>query len=352
MRIVDVATFARRLPKIELHLHLEGSVKPATFAALAAKNGVALPIQSDVRELYIYKDLPAFLVIYDLVCHSIRNREDFHRVTYEALSSCASGGARHVEFFFSPHAHLELGVPYATMLDGIIEAMHDAEKDKGVTSLLIPAHSRERGPARGLEFLEMVLADRREEVVGIGLDYNEAPFPPAPFKEMYDKARASGLHVTAHAGESGPAANVRDSLDVLHVDRIDHGYHVVDDAALVAQCRDLGTYFTCCPSTSGITSPWKDLSAPDHAIRQMVKAGLNVMINSDDPPMFNTDLANEYVRCATEMRLTPAELKECALNGIRASWLDEGTKRDWLAAWSREIDALAAQIKPSSATAH
>ena len=273
-------------------------------------------------------------------------------MTYEALSSCASGGARHVEFFFSPHAHLELGVPYATMLDGIIAAMHDAETDKGVTSLLIPAHSRERGPALGLEFLDMVLADRREEVVGIGLDYNEAPFPPAPFKEMYDKARAAGLHVTAHAGESGPAANVRDSLDILHVDRIDHGYHVVDDPALVARCRDLGTYFTCCPSTSGITSPWKDLSAPDHAIRQMVKAGLNVMINSDDPPMFNTDLANEYVRCATEMRLTPAELKQCALNGIRASWLDESTKRDWLAAWSKEIDALAAQIEPSPRTAH
>ena len=161
----------------------------------------------------------------------------------------------------------------------------------------------------------MVLADRREEVVGIGLDYNEAPFPPAPFKEMYDKARAAGLHVTAHAGESGPAPNVRDSIDILHVDRIDHGYHVVDDPALVARCRERGTFFTCCPSTSGITSPWKDLSAPDHAIRQMVKAGLNVMINSDDPPMFNTDLANEYVRCATEMRLTPAELK-----AMRAEW--------------------------------
>lgn len=347
---MDIETFARRLPKVELHLHLEGSVAPATFAELAAKNGVKLPIKSDVRELYVYKDLPAFLVIYDLVCHSIRSSDDFRRVTYEALSSCASGGARHVEFFFSPHAHLELGVPYAVMLDGILSGMRDAETDHRITSSLIPAHSRERGPERGLEFLEMVLADRREKIVGIGLDYNEAPFPPAPFKAMYDKARAAGLHVTAHAGESGPAENVRDSLDVLHVERIDHGYHVVDDAALVARCRELGTFFTCCPSTSGITSPWKDLSAPDHAIRQMVKAGLNVMINSDDPPMFNTDLANEYVRCATEMRLTPAELKQCALNGIRASWLNEGTKRDWLAAWSKEIDALAAQIAPSQTT--
>ena len=346
---MDIETFVRRLPKTELHLHLEGSVRPETFAELATKNGVTLPIKSDVRELYVYEDLPAFLVIYDLVCHSILSADDFRRVTYEALSSCASGGARYVEFFFSPHAHLELGVPYAVMLDGILTGMRDAETDKGVASRLIPAHSRERGPAAGLEFLDMVLADRRDEVIGIGLDYNEAPFPPAPFKEMYDRARAAGLHVTAHAGESGPAANVRDSLDVLHVERIDHGYHVVDDPALVASCRERGTYFTCCPSTSGITSPWKDLAAPDHAIRQMVKAGLNVIINSDDPPMFGTDLANEYVRVATEMRLSPAELRECALNGIRGSWLDEGTKRAWLADWSAEIDALAAELSPPAA---
>ena len=229
---MDIETYARRLPKVELHLHLEGSVKPETFSVLAKKNGVKLPIKSDVRELYVYKDLPAFLVIYDLVCQSIRSADDFHRITYEALSSCASSGARYVEFFFSPHAHLAFGIPYAVMLDGIISAMHDAERDKAIESRLIPAHSRELGPARGLEFLDMVLSDRRPEVIGIGLDYNEAPFPPAPFKEMYERARAAGLHVTAHAGESGPAENVRDSLDILKVERIDHGYHVVDDADL------------------------------------------------------------------------------------------------------------------------
>ena len=349
---MDIETYARRVPKAELHLHLEGSVKPETFTALAAKNGVDLPIKEDVRELYVYEDLPAFLTIYDLVCQSIRSIDDFHRITYEALSSCASGGARYVEFFFSPHAHLAFGVPYATMLDGIVAAMHDAERDQAVQSRLIPAHSRELGPTRGLEFLDMVLADRRPEVIGIGLDYNEAPFPPAPFKEMYARARAAGLHVTAHAGESGPAENVRDSLDILKVERIDHGYHVVDDTALVARCRDEGVHFTCCPSTSGVTSPWKVLSAPDHAIRQMVKAGLNVSIHSDDPPMFGTDLANEYARIATEMQLSPQEIKECALNSIRGSWLDESTKREWLPAWSAEIDALAATLAAAPERTH
>lgn len=345
---MDIATYARRLPKVELHLHLEGSVRPDTFAELAARNGVELPIKSDVRELYTYEDLPAFLVIYNLVCASMRTSDDFHRTTYEALSSCADSGARYVEFFFSPHAHQEHGVRYATMLDGIVAAMKDAEKDRRVQSRLIPAHSRERGPEKGLEFLDMVLADRREEVIGIGLDYNEAPFPPAPFKDLYDRARAAGLRLTAHAGESGPAANVRDSIDILEVDRIDHGYHVVDDPELVSRCRVLGIPFTCCPSTSAVTSPWKDLSAPDHAIRRMIEAGLNVSLHSDDPPMFATDLANEYVRCATEMRLSPAQLKQCALNGVRSTWLDEATKRDWVAAWSVEIDTLAKELGPAA----
>jgi adenosine deaminase len=340
---MDIATFARRIPKTELHLHLEGSVRPETFAELAAKNGVKLPIKSDVRELYVYADLPAFLVIYDLVCASVRSADDFHRVTYEALSSCGASGARYVEFFFSPHAHLAT-TKYSVMLDGITRAMADAEKDKRVRSRLIPAHSRELGPQRGEEFLDMVLGDRRDEVIGIGLDYNEAPFPPAPYKQMYARAGAAGLRLAAHAGESGPAENVRDSLDILHVDRIDHGYRVVDDPALVARCLELGVPFTCCPSTSVVTSVWKDLAAPDHAIRRMIDAGLNVSIHSDDPPMFNTDLANEYVRVATEMKLTPAELKECALNGLRSTWLDEGTRREWAVAWSAEIDALTAQV--------
>ena len=128
------------------------------------------------------------------------------------------------------------------------------------------------------------------------------------------------------------------------MERIDHGYRIVNDDALMAACRDEGVYFTCCPRSAGLSNPWKDLSAPDHAVRRMVKAGLNVVINADDPPMFGTDLANEYVSAATQMQLSPAELKECALNGIRASWLDESTKRDWLRAWSAEIDALQAEL--------
>lgn len=345
---LTIERFARRIPKIELHLHLEGAVLPSTFVKLARKHHVALPDFDDVMELYQYDNLPDFLKVYDLVCQSIRDVDDFRLITYEALASAAEGGARYVEFFFSPHAHQAMGIAYATMIEGILAGMRDAEMDKSVRSRLIPAHSRELGVERGQAFLDMVLANRPDEVIGIGLDYNEAPFPPAPYKPVWDRARRAGLHVTAHAGESGPAANVRDSLDLLGVERIDHGYRVVDDPDLVERCRERGTFFTCCPSTTVVTTTWRDLSAPDHAIRQMIDAGLNVTINSDDPPMFETDLANEFVRVATEMKLTPGELKTCTLNAIRASWLDESEKRDLLSSWSREIDALIAELRPAT----
>lgn len=349
---MDIETFARRIPKIELHLHLEGAVRPGTFVELAGKNQVDLPPHADIAELYRYDNLPDFLKIYDLVSRSIRDADDFHRITYEMLESCADSGARYVEFFFSPHAHQAYGVAYPTMLAGILNAMDDIETDRGLTSRLIPAHSRELGLERGLDFLDLVLQHRTDKVIGIGLDYNEAPFPPAPFQPLFESAANAGLHRTAHAGESGPAENVRDSLAILGVERIDHGYHVVDDAELVAACREQGVFFTCCPSTTEATTVWRDLAAPDHAIRRMIDLGLNVTLNSDDPPMFGTDLANEFVLAATKMRLGPDVLKNCALNAIRASWLDDSVKTAWLAEWAAEIDGLIAELGVPAATTH
>lgn len=341
---MTIEDFARAIPKIELHLHLEGAVLPSTFVALAEKNGLALPPFDDVMELYRYGNLLDFLKIYDLVSRSVQKPEDFHRITYEALASAASGGARYVEFFFSPHAHLASGITYPEMLDGIIAGMHDAKTDKGVVSLLIPAHAKPLGPEKGLAFVEMVAANRRDEVIGIGTDYDELPDSPAVFKAMYDRARELGLHVTAHAGEVGPAEFVREAIDDLKVERVDHGYNVVDDPALVARCRDEGVFFTCCPSTTLYTTTFTDLASPDHAIRRMIDAGLKVTLNTDDPPMFGTNISDEFALVARTLRLTPAEFKACTMNAIDASWLDEGTKRSWRTEWSAEIDRLAKEL--------
>ena len=202
------------------------------------------------------------------------------------------------------------------------------------------AYLRELGPAAAQEYLDLILANRGDDVIGIGLDYFEAPFPPEPFAPVYQRAREAGLHLTAHAGEAGPASFIEASLDVLGVERIDHGYAVVDDPALLQRCRDAGVLFTCCPSTTTYTTTHRDLSAADHPIRRMNEAGLTLCLNSDDPPMFNTDLGNEYVRAVDELGFSRADIERSIFAGLEHAWIDDSTRRAWQTEWKREIAAL------------
>jgi len=333
----DLPALLRRLPKTELHLHLEGSISAATAAALARKHGIPLP---DRPDLYAFADLVDFLTVYSAVASAMRDHEDFRRVTYEMLADCASNGCRYVEFFFSPHVHLAEGIAYPLQIAGIRAGMAEAEADFGVISRIIPGISRELGPAAGFEMLDLILKNRPDELIGIGLDFNEAPFPPEPYGALFAAARRAGLHVTSHAGETGPAGHIRGSLEVLKSERIDHGYAVVNDPALMQSCKDAGVVFTVCPSTSEITSPWSDLSAPGHAIRRMIDFGLRVCINSDDPPMFRTNLGLEYEKAALKLKLTPPEVVATIQTGIDAAWVDDTTKRRWSTEWMAEIGAI------------
>jgi adenosine deaminase len=318
----DQDAFLRALPKAELHLHLEGAVSPQLLGQLADRHGLPRPVQaSDTAEDYgQFSDLAAFLEVYGAVCRVMRSPQDFHDATYETLCRSARGGAQHVELFFSPAAHDPGAIDYAGMLDGIIAGFQRAEGEFGVTALLIPAHNRELGPERGMAFLDMVLADRRDQVIGIGLDYGERDHPPGPFAAMFAKARAEGLQVTAHAGEDGPAANVRDSVEALGCRRIDHGYHIVDDPELMARCRDLDILFTACPSTTRHTTVWRDVANPDHSIRRMIDAGLRLCISTDDPAMFGVDLVGEYRLLMDEMGLDRATIAALAANSLSHSW--------------------------------
>ncbi|MEM9712966.1 MAG: adenosine deaminase [Actinomycetota bacterium] len=339
---MDAAELLRALPKAELHLHLEGAVEAATFAELAAKHRVDLPAHDEPGDLYDYADLTEFLVVYSLVCASVRDRDDFRRVTYECLQRCAASGVRYVELFFSPESHLEHGVALPTMLDGILAAFDDAETDLGLVARLVPAVNRELGPARAVEFVELVQAHRTDRVIGIGLDFNEVGFPPEDYVEAFRLARRYGLHRTSHAGEVGPAANVRNGLDLLHCERVDHGYHVVDDTELLAVCAERGVPFTVCPTTTTYTTVFRDLAATDHAIRRMFDAGVTLTVNSDDPAMFGVDLTGEYLRLHELQGFTLTELAGLAANGLEAAWLDDATKDAWRADWSADTDRLLA----------
>ena len=332
----------RRLPKIEMHLHLEGAILPGTAVELAQKNGVDLPPHDSPEDLYQFNGLDDFLAVYGAIASAVLDVDDFRRITYEMLESAAKSGARHVEFFISPHAHAT--VPFAKQFEGIRAGMAEAQTDYAVTSLIIPGMNRELGPEKGEEYLDEVLANRADDLVGLGLDYFEAPYPPEPFAAVFERARRAGLRTSAHAGEAGPAAFVAGSIDSLKVDRIDHGYNIVDDPALVARCRDLGIMFTCCPSTTMSTTKYRNLGSPDHAIRRMKEAGLVVSINSDDPPMFLTDLNTEYVLAHEKLGFSLEDIKASILATIDHAWVAESTKAIWREEWTPQIDLILSEI--------
>jgi adenosine deaminase len=316
----DMLRFIEQLPKAELHLHLEGAVAPALFGRLRRKHGFDPAASAPPGGNWNFPDLAAFLVVYAQVCESMRDPEDFLDATYATLERCAASGGRYVELFFSPDAHDASVISYPQMLDGITAGIRDARRDFGVETQVIPAHNRELGLARGMTLLERVLTHRRPEVVGIGLDYAERPYPPATFAPLFAEARRNGLKVTAHAGEDGPAGYVRDAIELLGCRRIDHGYHVVDDPALLARCRELDVLFTVCPTTTLHTTPWRDLNSPDHAIRRMIEAGLRVTINTDDPGLFGTTLNREYQMLSEAFSLSQDTLTQIAANGFSHNW--------------------------------
>ena len=343
IRPVDDA-FLHALPKAELHIHLTGTVRPETFVELARRYDVPLRPFQEPAELYTFKGetfaehLADFLAVYDAVGQCLRTRADFHRVTCEALEDLSRSGVRYLEMFFSPQAPMLAGARYPEILEGICSGLRDGERDFKIIGRLIPAHNRELGLACGLEFLDLVLAHRKDDIIGIGLDFSEVKSPPALFPELFRRAREAGLHRTAHAGEEGPGSHVRDSLALLDCERIDHGYRVSEDPEAVHLARERGTCFTVCPSL--VRSFFGDFPPAQDPIQRMDDLGLSYVIASDDPSMLHSNLLHEYRSIGHKLGFSREKFKDLALNGLRASWLDETTRSVWLGDWSREIDSI------------
>jgi adenosine deaminase len=347
---VDYSEFLRRLPKVELHCHLEGSVRPLTAIELAKKRGVPLPTD-DPDKLYDYGNIVDFLKVYVQICRSVVGSDEFARITYESLEDGVKlGNLKYREMFFNPTMHYQVGATYRSAVDGVIEGIRAAEKDHGVRCRLIPGIDRSQGPQAAVQLVQEALDNPREEVVGIGQDALTSPDnleEPGLFVEAYELARRGGLRLTAHAGEidaSGPK-DILEALDVLGCERIDHGYHVIDDPKLVARTRDEGLFFTCCPHSSEWLYGWNDYRT--HPVKRMFDEGLGVTFNTDDPPMFGTDLGWEYEDTCARMGLSADQAVQVALNGIDATWLDDDEKRHLRAAFGEEIKQLKGELTSS-----
>ncbi|QCC04619.1 adenosine deaminase [Cupriavidus necator H16] len=266
---------------------------------------------------------------------------------YCNLQDAAAEGIRYSEFFWNPTGTVrQSGIPYRAAMEAIVRAIVDAEAGFGIVGRLVPSIDREADPAEAVEMVDWVIADRRDEVIGIGIDYRENDRPPELFAEAYRKARAAGLKTTAHAGEFGtPWTNVATALDLLQVDRIDHGYTAIDNPEFAQRCADRGIVFTVVPTNSYYlrTLP-RERWALDHPIRHMPGMGLRVHPNTDDPVLHHVTASQARGMMVRDFGFGLDDLREFMLNGLDAAWIDDSTRRAWRGQQCAEFDALRARL--------
>jgi adenosine deaminase len=325
-----------RLPKVELHLHVEGTLEPEMAFELARRNGISLPYASAeaMRTAYRFADLQSFLEIYYASCSVLRTEQDFFDLTQAYLRRAAADNVRHVEPFFDPQTHTARGVPYHEVVTGIRRALDEARESHGITSRLILCVLRDLSAESALATLAEALRDGTP-LDGIGLDSGEVGNPPSKFAEVFAHARAAGLHAVAHAGEEGPASYITDSLDLLGVERIDHGVRCLDDPALVARLARERVCLTVCPLSNVALRVFDRME--DHPLRAMLEAGLAATVNSDDPAYFGGYVGDNYGAVSEALDLSDAQLVALARNAIEGSFADGPRKAQLLA----ELDAVA-----------
>jgi adenosine deaminase len=322
-----LADFIAGLPKAELHLHIEGSLEPELAFALAQKNGVRLPYASvdALRAAYAFTNLQSFLDIYYQGMSVLLHEQDFYDLAWAYLERAKRQNVVHTEIFFDPQGHTARGVAMATVVTGLHRALSDAETKLGITSRLILCFLRHLDEDDALRTLDDVMPFRAR-IAGVGLDSSEVGHPPSKFKRVFRRAREHGFHAVAHAGEEGPPEYVWEALDLLGVERIDHGVRALEDPALVRRLADDRIPLTVCPLSNVKLRVFETLDR--HPLRAMLENGLAATVNSDDPAYFGGYIGENFAQAATALDLTKRQLHELARNACAGSFLAEDARRD------------------------
>jgi adenosine deaminase len=345
---MDLATALDRLPKVELHCHVEGTMRPATVVELADRNGVRLPTR-DLGELYRYTGLDSFLEVFWLVQSTLADRGDWARLAYESVIDGAAHGLAYRETFFTPARHLDAGQGLAEIVAGLDEGLTAAEAETRVPAMLICDADRAYGPRAALELFERLVELRRrgspgiDRVIGVGLDSTEAGVDPRSYAEAFALAGRAGLHRTSHQGEVTSAANVAAGVDVLGCERIDHGLRIVDDEELTKRFAGERIPLTVCPNSNVvIANAYPRLE--EHPYPRMRETGLLATLNTDDPALTDLDLGKEYRSVAEAFGYGFEDMVAIALEGVEASWLDDGDRRALAGRVRAEADRLSAAL--------
>ncbi|MGW2652598.1 adenosine deaminase [Streptomyces sp. NPDC001478] len=326
------------LPKAELHLHIEGTLEPELAFALAARNGVTLPYADtgELRTAYLFEDLQSFLNLYYALMAVLRTEDDFTELADAYLARAAAQGVRHAEIFFDPQAHTARGVPVATVVEGLGRALERSEEKHGISTQLIMCFLRDQSADSALETLEAA-RPHLHRISGVGLDSAEVGHPPAKFRKVYEAAGALGLRKVAHAGEEGPPAYIREALDVLGVERIDHGLRCMEDPELVERLVAERVPLTLCPLSNVRLRAVDTLE--DHPLRAMLDAGLLCTVNSDDPAYFGGYVGDTFHAVHEALGLDHEQLRTLARNSFEAAFLDHDEERR--ARYLSEVEAYA-----------
>jgi len=325
----------RALPKAELHVHIEGTFEPELMFAIAQRNQIQIPYQSveEVKQAYNFHNLQSFLDIYYAGANVLVHEQDFYDLAWAYFEKCAEDRVVHTEMFFDPQTHTERGVEFATVLAGLKRASTDAKEKLGISSQLIMCFLRHLSEEKAFETLEQALPFK-DDIIAIGLDSSEVGHPPSKFERVFTKAREAGFLIVAHAGEEGPPEYIWEALDLLKVNRIDHGVRSEEDERLMTRLISEKMPLTVCPLSNLKLCVVKDMG--EHNIRRLLQKGVHVTVNSDDPSYFGGYMNDNFIAIQEALALSHDELKQLAINSFEASFISDEEKQKWI----EEIKAI------------
>jgi len=315
-----------KLPKAELHLHIEGTLEPELMFTLAHKNNIAIPYQSveEVRNAYNFTSLQSFLDIYYAGANVLINESDFFDLTWAYLLTCKAQNILHVEIFFDPQTHTKRGIAFKTVVEGITKALEKAKMELGISSFLIMSFLRHLSEAEAFETLEHSLPFK-EKIIGVGLDSSEVGHPPSKFERVFEASAKEGYKIVAHAGEEGDCSYIWEAINLLHVSRIDHGIRCDEDAKLVDFLIEKQIPLTVCPLSNVKLKAVQNMQ--EHNIVKLLHKGVLVTVNSDDPAYFGGYINENYEALVKSLHVKEDELKTLAKNSFKASFLSEVKKQ-------------------------
>ena len=322
---MDLTALIQQIPKAELHLHIEGTLEPELMMRLAKRNNIEIPYASvdEIRSAYEFSDLQSFLDIYYAGAQVLIKEQDFYDLTWAYLERAAGDNVRHVEIFFDPQTHTERGISFGTVIAGIYRALEDGTSKLDITFEVIMCFLRHLSADDAMATLEQALP-YKGKIRAVGLDSSEVGHPPSKFVEVFDRARDEGFLTVAHAGEEGPPEYIWEALDLLKVERIDHGVRSLEDSALVDRLAKEQMPLTVCPLSNIKLRVFDKLE--DHNLKKLLDAGLCVTINSDDPAYFGGYVGENFLQTQKALHLSADDIRVLAKNSFAASFLDDAIR--------------------------